>query len=404
MKQTKKVALPATLKEAVQGKGESSGGTILGVDIDKFKHSIDLFKYSLDYAEAIVNTVREPLVILNKELQVITANRAFYQTFNILPEKLENRPFYELGEGELNIPKFRKLLHRVLTKGTSFNDFEIEYHFPKIGKRILLLNARNFYRQINATPTILLAIEDVTKARSYDKQKDEFASIIMHELKTPVSTISGYLQLLQAHLSKRDDKKLLGYTDNIKQQVQRLTSLINGLLNSSKIRAVGFDYHENVFDIGELITETIKDVQRTTKTHKIIQEGKIIRYVRGDRDRIAQVLINLLINAIRYSPNANKVVVKVVTKDKKAIISVKDFGIGISKVNQKKVFERFFRLNNSNKETFYGVGLGLDISSQIVRHHKGKMWVESEEGKGTLFNFSLPAQQALTHSRKRSSN
>ncbi len=389
-----KMEMPATLKEAVQGRDESFTNSVLGIDINNFKHTLDLFKYSLDYAEAIVNTVREPLVILNKSLQVITANRAFYQTFNILPEKLENRPFYELGEGELNIPKFRKLLQRVLKKGASFDNFEIEYHIPKLGKRILLLNARKFYRQINATETILLAIEDITKARNYEKQKDEFASIIMHELKTPVSTISGYLQLLQAHLSKRDDKKLLGYTANMSSQVTRLTSLINGLLNSSKIRAVGFDYHDEIFDINELITQTVKDVQKTTKTHLLNLNGHLENYIKGDRDRIAQVLMNLLINAIRYSPNANKVIINLSTKDDLVMINVEDFGIGISKINQKKVFERFFRLNSSTKETFYGVGLGLDISSQIVRHHKGKMWVESQEGKGSTFNFSLPIYQA----------
>jgi len=390
-----KIESPATLKEAVQGRDESSNNSsILGIDINHFKHTLDLLKYSLDYAEAIVNTVREPLVILNKDLQVITANREFYKTFNLLPEKLENRPFYELGGGELNIPKFRKLLHKVLTKGTSFDDFEIEYYVPKLGKRILLLNARKFYRQINTTQTILLAIEDVTKQRSYEKQKDEFVSIIMHELKTPVSTINGYLQLLHGHLSKHEDKKLLGYTETMEQQVRRLTSLINGLLNSSKIRAVGFDYHEGIFDINELISQTIKDVQETSETHKIIQEGKLVSYVKGDKDRVAQVLINLLINTIRYSPNANKIIVKTSLKENKVIISVEDFGIGISKINQKKVFERFFRLNGSNKETFYGVGLGLDISSQIVHHHKGKIWVESTQGKGTQFNFSLPSYRS----------
>lgn len=362
----------------------------MGIDINQFKHSIDLFKYSLDYAEAIVNTVREPLVILNKDLKVITANRAFYKTFNILSEKLENRPFYELGEGELNIPKFRNLLQRVLKKGTSFDDFEIEYNVPRKGKRILLLNARKFYRQINATQTILLAIDDVTKIRKYDRQKDEFASVIMHELKTPVSTINGYLQLLQAHLSERNDKKLLEYTYTMQDQVRRLTSLINGLLNSSKIRAVGFDYREEIFDIDELIAQTIKDVQKTTKSHTIAKEGKIAGYVKVDSSRIGQVLINLLTNAIKYSPNATKIIVKISLKNRKVIISVKDFGIGISKINQKKVFERFFRLSKSGDETIYGVGLGLDISSQIVRHHKGKMWVESDEGKGTEFNFALP--------------
>lgn len=395
-KDTKKIvkSSPATLREAVQGRNESENSIVLGIDINKFKHSIDLFKYSLDYAEAIVNTVREPLVILNKELKVITANRAFYRTFNILPEKLENRPFYELGEGELNVPKFRNLLQSVLKKGTSFDNFEVEYHLPKRGKRVLLLNARKFYRKVNSTQTILLAIEDVTNLRKYERQKDEFASIIMHELKTPVSTISGYLQLLQAHLSKRDDKKLLEYTETMQEQIRRLTSLINGLLNSSKIRAVGFDYQEGIFDVNELIAQIIKDVQKTTKSHVISQEGSIVCYVKGDRTRIGKVLINLLTNAIKYSPNATKVIVKTTLKNGKVVIGVKDFGIGISKVNKKKVFKRFFRIDKQPSETFYGIGLGLDISSQIIHHHKGKIWVESEDGKGSQFNFSLPSYQA----------
>lgn len=170
MKQKKKnsnekLELPATLKEAVQGRDESPSNSVLGIDINHFKHTLDLFKYSLDYAEAIVNTVREPLVILNKDLQVMTANRAFYKTFDLLPDKLENRPFYELGSGELNIPQFKKLLQRVLTKNTSFDDLELEYHVPKIGKRILLLNARKFYRRVNHTETILLAIARYNKVK-----------------------------------------------------------------------------------------------------------------------------------------------------------------------------------------------------------------------------------------------
>lgn len=384
----------ATLKEAVQGRNDNlpPPETILGIDIEQLKHNLNLFKYSLDYAEAIVNTVREPLVILNKDLQVLTANRAFYQTFQLLPEELENRPFYELGDGELNIPKFKKLLQKVLTKGVSFEKFELEYTLPKVGKRILLLNARKFYRQINATQTILLAIEDVTKIRNIESQKDEFASIIMHELKGPVSTINGYVQLLQAHLSQRDDKKLLRYTDNIAEQVHRLTSLINGLLNSSRIRAVGFEFKDSVFDIDELLKQTIDDIQKTTRSHNIVLDGLGQKYVKGDRDRIAQVLINLLTNAIKYSPNSADILVSITLKQNKVIISVKDSGIGISSINQKKVFDRFFKLNAPTQETFYGIGLGLDISSQIIHHHKGKIWLDSTEGKGSQFSFSLPVQ------------
>lgn len=403
MNQTKKKIrrkseVPATLKEAVQGRKEPSNSIVLGVDIKQFKHSIDLFKYSLDYAEAIVDTVREPLVILNKELKVITANRAFYRTFNLLPEKLENRPFYELGDGELDIPAFRKLLMKVLKHGTSFDDFEIDYRVPKKGRRTLLLNARKFYRQVNSTQTILLAIEDVTLQRQYEREKDEFASVIMHELKTPVTTISAYLQLLQGHLSKREDKKLIEYANVMSEQVLRLTSLINGLLNSSQIRAVGFQYKEGIFDIGELITQTISEVQAITKTHKISQKGAVARYVKGDRLRIGEVLINLLTNAIKYSPNSDKIVVSTALKGGKVIIGVEDFGIGISKINKKKVFKRFFKINKTNRDPYDGVGLGLDISSQIVHHHKGKMWIAEKDGNGSLFNFSLPTQRSYPSS------
>lgn len=381
----------ATLKEAVQGRVES-GSTVLGIDIDQFKHSIDLFKYSLDYAEAIVNTVREPLVVLNKDLKVITANRAFYNNFNLIPEKIENKPFYEMGGGELNVLKFKKLLQKVLKTGASFEDYEIEYSVPKKGKRILLLNARKFYRQINNTQTILLAIEDVTKIRNYEKQKDEFALIIMHELKTPVSTISAYLEFMQANLSKNDDKKLIQYADIMGEQVRRLTSLINGLTNSSHIRAVGFDYNEEIFNIDELITITIDGLQKNLKTHTIQKQGKDLGYVRGDKHRIGQVLINLLTNAVKYSPNSSTVLVKTTVKDGRVIIGIQDYGIGISKENQKKVFKRFFKINKNNTQPYHGLGLGLDISSQIIHHHKGKMWIDSEEGKGTQFNFSLPAR------------
>lgn len=386
-----KVELPATLKEAVQGQDQSLDTPIFGIDINHLKHNIDLLKYSLDYAEAIVNTVREPLIILNKNLQVITANRAFYKSFEILPDKIENRPFFELGSGELNIPKFKKLLQNVLAKGISFDNYQIEYSVPHLGKRVLLMNARKFYRQINNTQTILLAIEDITKEKTYEKQKDEFAALIVHELKGPVTTINGYLQLLDGHLSKRGDRKLLGYTEAMEEQVYRLTSLINGLLNSSKVRAKGFQFRDEVFEINQLIAQTIADVQLTSPTHRIDQVGKIEAYVKGDINRIAQVVTNLLINAIRYSPNSAKIVVKTTVNKGMIIVSVEDFGIGISAINQKRVFEKFFRLNNNPKRgPFYGVGLGLDISSQIVHHHKGKIWVDSVQGKGSTFSFSLP--------------
>ena len=182
---------------------------------------------------------------------------------------------------------------------------------------------------------------------------------------------------------------------NINKQTDRLTSLINDLLNTSKIQAGKLLLEKKAFNLSELVAKTVVDFQYVTETHQIIKEGEMKEQVFGDQSRIEQVLANLITNAVKYSPKADKVIVRVRTDKKNAIVSVQDFGFGIEKRDQAKVFERFYRTNDKEEMSVAGFGLGLYISAEIIKGHHGKIWVESAKGKGSTFYFTLPLKKEV---------
>jgi PAS domain S-box-containing protein len=234
-----------------------------------------------------------------------------------------------------------------------------------------------------------LAIE----RKELERQKDDFVGIVSHELKTPVTSVKAYGQVLQQRFKKAHDEKsalLLGKMD---AQLDKLTTLIGDLLDITKIESGRLQFHEGFFDFNELIKEVVGNIQLTTDRHKIVLELDTTHRLYGDRERIGQVIINLLTNAIKYSPHSDKIIVKTVKEKKNVNVCVQDFGIGIPKEQQKRVFERFFRAGEQGKETYPGLGLGLFIAAEIIKRQNGEMWVESEEGKGSRFWFKLPLKK-----------
>ena len=189
-------------------------------------------------------------------------------------------------------------------------------------------------------------------------------------------------------MAKHGDEKELQYLARMEAQVNKLTKLINDLLDISKMQTGKLVYQGETFDLNLLVHEIVENKQETTHTHQLLLEDEIQITVFGDRDRIGQVLINLLNNAIKYSPQADQVVVRVTKDHNNAIISVKDFGIGIAKEQQQKIFERFYQV--ADEKTYPGLGIGLSISSEIIERHNGQIWVKSERGEGATFYFSLP--------------
>ncbi len=229
--------------------------------------------------------------------------------------------------------------------------------------------------------------------RQSEERKDAFIRMASHELKTPVTSLKGFTNVLQRRLSKQDDEQALAYLSKIDRQVNKLTKLINDLLDVSKIQTGKLSYQEEAVDLIALVQEIVENIQGTTSTHTLemkttLPTGGLI--VTGDRDRLGQVLINLLTNAIKYSPNAHNVFICVEAVDGNALVSVQDLGIGIGSEHQNKIFEQFYQINDPEEKTYPGLGIGLYISNEIVRRHGGRMWVESSKGNGSTFYFTIP--------------
>jgi signal transduction histidine kinase len=218
------------------------------------------------------------------------------------------------------------------------------------------------------------------------KKKDEFIGIASHELKTPLTSVKAYLQILDAIETEQPQKQYIQKTlDNL----NKLQQLVYDLLDVSKIQSGQLYLNITRFNIDEFVDETIASFQNVSPAHEVIRlGGSPGQFVNADRQRIEQVLMNLLSNAAKYSPGADKIFVYTEKKGSDLVIRVKDSGIGIDKEEHTKIFERFYR-TKANSILISGFGLGLYICKDIMARHNGKIWLESEK-KGTSFYFSLP--------------
>jgi signal transduction histidine kinase len=228
------------------------------------------------------------------------------------------------------------------------------------------------------------------RLQTLDKQKDAFLGMASHELKTPITSIKAFTQVLLKRVEKANLTDYVYILKNVNTQTDRITQLINDLLNVSHIESGKLVLQKSKFDLDQLVNKTIADIQVTTETHMIIKKGKVSGLIYGDENRIEQVLSNLLTNAIKYSPSAKEIIVTLSENKKETSITVQDFGQGIALSDQKKIFERFYRTRENEEKNISGFGLGLYISSEIIRRHKGKIWVTSSLGKGSTFGFTIP--------------
>ncbi len=232
---------------------------------------------------------------------------------------------------------------------------------------------------------------DVTEMKEHEQIKNDFIGMASHELKTPITSIKAYVQLLlnrYKNAAEEDFTKKSLITVN--KQIGRLTRLIADLLDVSKMDSGRLSLNLDNIRVNDAVKEAIEEVQHTTTSHLLNYEENGEHYIVADKDRIAQVVTNFLTNAIKYSPAADKVDVNVTGSADEVTIAVKDYGIGISEEDQKKVFNRFYRVEGKNEQTFSGFGIGLFIAAEIVKRHKGQVGLVSQQGKGTTFYFKLP--------------
>lgn len=232
------------------------------------------------------------------------------------------------------------------------------------------------------------SIKDLLVAK---RRNDQFLAIASHELRTPLTSMKGYTEVLERRLKRSSQKDLLSYATKLDDQLSKMTGMIRDLLDVSKLQTGQVDLRRDRLSINSVIGQSVEEVQALAHHHKVVVSGWANTPVIGDPVRLCQVMVNLLSNAMKYSPTSDKVTVRVSEARDKVIISVQDFGIGIPEKELTKIFDPYFRSENAQREDVPGgLGMGLYISAEIIKRHGGRIWVESEVGVGTTFSFLLP--------------
>lgn len=247
-----------------------------------------------------------------------------------------------------------------------------------------------------------LALENAALYRQAQQAitlRDDFIAVASHELKTPITSLKMYTQVLQKQAARTGDGSAGRSLEKMDTQLNKLTRLVNDLLEVSRIQQGRLEFQEEAVDLNEVVQEAMEQVRPSSEKHTIRLEGQIDQPVWGDKERIGQVVTNLLMNAIKFSPNAEMIMVRLATEPESAVVSVQDFGIGIASEHHDKIFDRFYRVTDPEERTYPGLGIGLYISNQIIKRHGGTMWVVSEKGKGASFSFSVPYQPDTSNTR-----
>jgi PAS domain S-box-containing protein len=278
-----------------------------------------------------------------------------------------------------------------LQKGTNY-DLEypvIGYHDNKL--RWLHATGKLFLPPENAKANYFAGtMLDITDYKLNDQRRNDFIGIVSHELRTPITSLSGYLQLLVLYAQKIGEEKILDYAIKGKRQVDRMSSLIMGFLDVARLSEGKIQLNKTRFNMADILKAAEEESLATITSHPIIYHPVEFTLVEADKDKIEQVLINFVNNAVKYSPAGREINVACVQIESRAYVNVKDSGIGIDEKDQAHVFERFYRVSNNNQKQVQGFGIGLYVCKEIIELHEGQIGVESEIGKGSNFWFSLP--------------
>jgi two-component system CheB/CheR fusion protein len=392
----------------------------LGQANDALQGSGDETRRALDYANAIVSTVRGPLLIMDGELRVDKANRAYYDTFVVRPEHTEGRLLYELGDGQWDFPSLRTALGEVLPKDSSFEGFEVDREFPEIGRRTMVLNARRLRNERGGSERILLAVEDRTelkraehardallalehsareRAEAADHLKDEFVATVSHELRGPLTSMMGWLHVLTSSEARLDPAMLASGLAAINRGVKAQARLISDLLDHSRIVTGKLQISRQLIDLSTIAEAAVDSVRAAAQAKDIgleLWRDPRATIVMGDPDRMQQVLWNLFSNAVKFTPRGGHVQVWVGRVGTSVHLRVTDTGQGMTADFLPHVFERFRQAESSPRRSQPGLGLGLAIVRQLVELHGGTVSAQSPgEGRGATFTVILPIPALL---------
>lgn len=366
-------------------------------DIDEQKRTEEALRQSQQRVRALMDSNIIGIIVIEGDT-IIEANEAYLRQAGYTREEVQNRQL-KLSmvippEAE---PRRQKTIDELLT-------YQHVMPFEGVGlnkdgsQTPVLIGAAAI--QLEPLQSIHFLL-DISARKELEQRKDAFISMASHELKTPLTILKMQVQFLKKQLVEQELPNTASMLSRIDTQINRLTKLIEELLDVSKINAGKMVYAQEIIDLDALLHETVEAIQHTSTTHTIVVRGATHASLLGDKERLAQVFINLISNAIKYSPAADTVQIDLNTADERATILVHDHGIGIPHDQREKIFERFHRVVDSNTKDLPGLGMGLYIVAEIVKRHQGTISVESEMGKGSTFRITFPLapQDAMDQTR-----
>jgi PAS domain S-box-containing protein len=351
-------------------------------DIESQKRNEEALQRSNRRVTSILESITDGFVSLDHDWHYTYVNKEAERVLGKAREELLGRVIWEVFPGIENTPSAE--YYRQVMKT----------HEPIAFETLsVILQAWFESRVYPLEDGLLIYFHNINDRKELEKRKDDFISMASHELKTPIASIKAFNQILQRLFARNGQPEAMVYLTKMEVQINRLTRLIEQLLDISRIQKGRLDFAMEPFDFDALITEVVENLQQTSNKHRIAVYGSAGCSLVGDRDRLGQVLINLVTNGIKYSPGADVVELTVRRVEDNVVVAVQDYGVGIPTEHQSRVFERFYRVYSEKDRTFPGLGIGLYISYEIIKRHSGHMWIESEVGRGSTFSFSLPLEQ-----------
>ena len=368
--------------------GKTDGAVLMLIDIDAAKRG-------LDFAEAIVETVREPLVILDQNLQVLQANKTFYETFRASRGETEGRLIYDLGNGQWNIPQLRELLENILPAHATFRDFEVTHEFEHVGRKVMLLNASEVFNPNAQARTILLAIEDVTERRQAEEalqttnaELQNFAYALTHDLQEPLRMVVNFTELLGRQYAGQLGEEADQFISYSVEGALRIEALLKALLAYWEVNGREHDDSSASVDCGAVLAKALLNLEAAIAESGATVTSDPLPVVMAEEVIMTQLFQNLISNSIKYKgEEAPKIHVSAERSAGGWLFAVRDNGMGIDPHDAERVFGMFRRLHGNE---IPGTGIGLALCKKIVERKGGRIWVESEPGAGATFKFTIP--------------
>jgi len=364
---------------------------------ERLKESYQRLALSSQRDEAMLQGMGEGLLAIDESGRIVTVNRVATLMLGTEATTLgkpiqDAYQLYDLsGKGDKPVPADQRPSARVLKTGQMVQDV-YGFHTVDGQKRQLNISASPVKLEGKVVGVVTI-LRDVTKEKEIDRMKTEFISLASHQLRTPLSAIKWFSEMLISGDAGELKPDQMDFAKNISDSTERMIALVNALLNISRIESGRIMIDPKPTDLGELVGGIINDLKAKTEEKQqtlIISVHEGLPKINVDPRLIGQVYLNLLTNAIKYTPKGGEITVFISKKDNEIISQVTDNGYGIPKEQQGRIFEKFFRAANAVKVETDGTGLGLYLIKAVVESSGGRIWFESEEGKGTTFWFSIP--------------